>query len=206
MRNIVTLAILVVLPAFCQPGTNAELHKLFREYYETGLRESPEAATYAGRNEYNNRWTDWSPKGLASLLAGNRDIQNRLQAFRTANLNEQDRLSVELLDYELRTWIEELDRMRNYIVVNHFIGPHLAVGSIMAMAPATTVKDYEDRIARLRAIPAHIDGMISAADEARGKGMVPPKVVVDRLLTQLHAQRTPAAVRVLCWRRSEICR
>ena len=63
----------------------------------------------------------------------------------------------------------------------------------MAMAPARTVKDFEDRIARLRAIPGYIDGVIAAADDARGKGMIPPRVVVDRLLTQFDTQRTPPA-------------
>ena len=193
MRFLACVSLAVVLPAFSQPAPNAELHKLFREYYETGLRLSPESATYAGRSEYNARWSDWSLKGMAAELAASRDIQKRLQAFRGANLNETDRLSVELLDYELRTDLEESEKLRNYNAVNHFRGPHLSISSIMTMAPARTVKDYEDRLARLRALPAYIDGVIAAADDARGKGLIPPRVVVDRLLTQLDAQRSAPA-------------
>jgi uncharacterized protein (DUF885 family) len=191
MRSIVVLTFAVVLPAFTQVAPNAELHKLFRDHYEGGLKESPEAATSVGRNEYNRAWTDWSPKGLAAEVGRRREIQKRLQAFRGSSLSEQDRLSVELLEYELRTDIEELQRLRNYYVVNHFAGPHLSIGSTLAKMPTRTVKDFEDRIARLRAIPSYVDGMIAAADEARSKGLIPPKIVVDRLLTQLDAQSKP---------------
>lgn len=174
-------------PVFAQQ--NADLQKLFRDYYEAGLRESPESATSIGRTEYNHRWTDWSLKGMADEVATRREFQKRLANFKGANLSPQDRLSVELLDYELQSDTEEIQRLRNYNVVNHFRGPHLVVASMFAMAPARNVKDFEDRIARLRAIPTMVDGMLAAAEDARAKGMIPPRVVVDRLLTQLDAQR-----------------
>src|SRR3982751_5120292 len=110
MRFLAVLSLAVVLPAFSQTGPNADLQKLFREYYEMGLRQYPEAATYAGRDEYDDRWTDWSLKGMAEEISGRRDIQKRLQAFRGGNLNDTDRLSVELLEYELRNDLEEIER------------------------------------------------------------------------------------------------
>lgn len=190
MRFLSILYLAVVLPASAQ---NAGLHKLFREYYESGLRLSPESATAVGRNEFNHRWTDWSLKGMAEEKRFLQDVQNRLGGFRGANLDAQDRLSFELLDLEVRMGLEEIDRMRNYSVVNHFIGPHLRISSLMAMAPTRTVKDFEDRISRLRAAPALVDGMIEAAEDARGKGMIPPRVVIERMLGQLDAQSKPAA-------------
>ena len=187
MRILPILSLAVVLPLAAQ--SNTELHNLFRDYYEMTLRESPESATGAGRNEYNNRWTDWSLKALAEEKQHRQEYLKRLDVFRSAKLDTQDRLSFELLEYELRTSLEELNRLRNYQVVNHFAGPHLYVFSTLALAPARTVKDYEDRLARIRALPALVDGMISAAEDARAKGMVPPRVVIDRLITQLDTQR-----------------
>lgn len=190
MRVLAILSFVVVLPAL---GQNPELHKLFREYYETGLRESPESATAVGRTEYNDRWSDWSPKTNAAQIASRRELQKRLEPFRKVNLNEQDRLSLELLEYEIRLELESHERLRGYNAVNHFRGPHLRVPTMMTMASTRTVKDFEDRIARLRALPTYIDGVISAAEDARGRGMIPPRVVVDRLLTQLDAQRSAPA-------------
>jgi uncharacterized protein (DUF885 family) len=187
MRIPLILLLAAALPLFSQP--NPDLHKLFRDYYEMTLRESPESATGAGRNEYNDRWTDWSLKALAEEKQHRQEYLKRLEPFRNANLDPQDRLSFELLEYDLRNSLEELTRLRNYEVVNHFFGPHLGIFSIIALAPAQTVKDYEDRIARIRAIPALVNGMIEAAEEARAKGMIPPRVVIDRLIGQLDTQR-----------------
>jgi uncharacterized protein (DUF885 family) len=187
MRILPILSLAVVLPLAAQ--SNTELHKLFRDYYEMTLRESPESATGAGRREYNDRWTDWSLKALAEEKQHRQEYLKRLDVFRSAKLDAQDRLSFELLEYELHTSLEELNRLRNYQVVNHFAGPQLYVFSTLALAPAQTVKDYEDRLARIRAIPALVNGMISAAEEARAKGMVPPRVVIDRLILQLDTQR-----------------
>lgn len=168
---------------------NAELHKVFRDYYETSLRHSPESATSVGRREFNDRWSDWSPKGQAEEKRSLEEIQKRLAPFRNSQLNDQDRLSLELLEYDLGLELQQLERTRNFSAVNHFYGPHLRVPSAIALAPAATVKDLEDRIARLRAIPAFIDGVIEAANLARAKQMIPPQVVVQRLLQQLDAQR-----------------
>src|SRR5688572_5646177 len=103
MRTLAILNFVVVLSVFAQTAPNPELHKLFREFYEGNLREFPEFATSAGRNEYNDKWADYSPKSMAAAVSRRRDVQKRLEGFRGANLNPQDRLSVELLDYELRT-------------------------------------------------------------------------------------------------------
>ena len=45
---------------FASAQRNEALHQLFTDYYEDRLRDSPELATMRGRNEYNDRWTDWT--------------------------------------------------------------------------------------------------------------------------------------------------
>jgi uncharacterized protein (DUF885 family) len=172
---------------------NADIEKLFKDYYETGLRLGPEGATFVGRTEYNDRWSDWSLKGIAEEKRILQDFQKRLAPFQKAQLTDHERLSVELLDYELRTELERLERLRTFSVVNHFFGPHLYISSTMAAMPANTAKDFEDRIARLRAIPKLVDGFIESANEARARKMLPAQVVVQRLLQQLETQANPTA-------------
>ena len=86
MRISRILYLAVVLPLFAQ---NSELHKLFRDYYELSLRQSPESATAVGRNEYNDRWTDWSLKGMAEEKRGRQELLKSLEAFRSANLTDK---------------------------------------------------------------------------------------------------------------------
>jgi prolyl oligopeptidase len=177
------LGLLTVLSA-----QNADLQKLFKDYYEAGLKMSPEGATFVGRNEYNDQWTDWSLSALEAEKGVYREFQRNIARFKSMQLGDQDRLSLELLEYDLNEELERMDRLRNFSVVNHFFGPHLRISSTFAAAPANTVKDFEDRIARLRAIPKLVDGMIESASAARSQKMIPAQVVVDRLLLQLQAQ------------------
>lgn len=172
---------------------NSALDKLFKDYYEAGLRLGPEGATFVGRNDYNDRWTDWSLKGIAEEKRQLQEFQKRLPPFKTAQLTDQERLSVELLDYELATELERLERLRTFSAVNHFFGPHLLVPSTMAAMPANTVKDFEDRIARLRATQKLVDDIIETATQARAEGMIPAQVVIQRLLQQLETQKAPTA-------------
>ena len=193
MRLLLVLYSVVVLPLAAQ--TNPELDRLFKDYYETTLRESPEAATMVGRTDYNANWTDWSLKGLAAQRSSRQEFLKRLEAFRNASLTPQQRLSFELLEHELRSDLEKIERFRSFNIVNHLTGPHLFVFSTLAMAPANTTKDFQDRIARMKAIPAMVDGMIESAQQARASGLIPPAVVVQRLILQLDAQQKPAADR-----------
>lgn len=181
------------LATFGFAQSNDALQTLFRDYYEASLKASPESATAAGRKDLNDRWSDYSPKATESYIQSLESFQKRLAPFKSAQLGAQDRLSVELLDYELRSDIEETKRTRDFGVVNHFRGPHLGVFSIMEMAPSSTVKDYEDRIARIRATATLVDGMVAASESARGKGLIPPGIIVDRLLKQLDTQASQPA-------------
>ena len=54
--------------------------------------------------------------------------------------------------------------------------------------PARTVHDYENLLARLRAVPAYIEQNIEIQDESIARGMTQPRVVVDLVADQFAAQ------------------
>ena len=112
MRILPFLYLLMVLPLAAQ--TNAELNKLFHDYYEWTLRQSPESATSAGRTEYNDRWSDYTPSALQHQKTDLEAFLKRNDAFRDAQLSEGDRLSVDLLQYEVAEGI--LSSQREQII------------------------------------------------------------------------------------------
>src|SRR5690606_38987458 len=57
---------------------------------------------------------------------------------------------------------------------------------------ARTVKDYENIIARLRALPRLVDQTIALMQEQLAGGLAQPAIVVDLILAQLDAQRGAA--------------
>jgi uncharacterized protein (DUF885 family) len=192
MRRLVFALVFTATLALAQQP-NAELHKLFRDYYEEGLREFPEAGTRVGRREFDDRWSDTSPAGMEASRKTAQSFLNRLEPFRKANLNEQDRLSLEILDWQLKRSIENIDTIGPYNAVNHFFGRHLAAMSTLAIQDAKTVKDYENLITRLNGLPKYMDGLIASANLAISRKTTQPKLVVEQTIRQLEAQAAPEA-------------
>jgi uncharacterized protein (DUF885 family) len=180
-------AFVLLLFAFPQLGysQNDNLHKLFSDYYEFQLREDPGQATFIGRTEYNDRWDDPSPEHQRQFRKLLQELLGRLQAIPEKSLTGQDRLSYRLLDWQLRDQIESQDTISTFYSVNQLIGGHLNIFSAMAIAPANTVKDYENQIARLRALPRWVDQTIAASNQAIAEKKLQPRLVANREAVQL---------------------
>jgi uncharacterized protein (DUF885 family) len=181
------LALLLASPLAGQPQ-NSVLHKLFSDYYEFQLREYPGEATFVGRNEYNDRWDDPSPEHQRQYRKSLQQFLVRLQAIPEKPLSGQDRLSYRLLDWQLKDEVEYTETISTFNSVNHLVGGHLNIFSTVAVAPATTVKDYENQIARMRALPLWVDQTIAAANLSIAEKKIQPRLVAERELEQLDVE------------------
>ena len=167
---------------------------MFADYWEWRLAQSPELATEVGRHEYGHRWTDWSKGARDKAREHRRDLlQQVLYVNSAGNLTESMRLSANLLERELRTALDT--EAYSYLVlrVSQQYGAHTQVFSTVGSMPARSVTDYENIIARLRALPTYIDQTIALVREQIAAGLVQPEVVVDRVIDQVQAQSRPAA-------------
>ena len=193
-------ALILCIVAFLIPAASSaqdrtgRLRQLFSDYYEFHLRQSPEAATSAGRKEYNDRWSDPSPQAIELQRRELETFRKRLAEFQSDPLSQQDRLSVRLLDWELSERMEDIATFSTYNSVNHFRGGHLRVFSTIGLAPANTVKDYENIIARLQALPRWADRTIAAANLGIANKKVQPRLVAELTAKQLEAQAAPEAL------------
>lgn len=169
-----------------------ELAKFFSDYFEQTLRDSPEYATSIGRHEYDDRWSDLSKQGrdrrrahLEEALAGAQKFSSGADA---ARFSETDRLSLELMRYDLRTQLDAFDLQTYLLRVGQMNGFHNNVYVIMDRMPVFTVKDCENIIARLRAVPAYVDQNIDMMNEAIARGVTQPKIISDLVTEQLTKQ------------------
>ena len=172
-----------------QPSS-PELAKFFADYFEERLRDSPEFATNVGRHEYDDRWSDLSKDGRAARRAHlERALATDEKFFaQQASLSDQDRLSVKLMRYDLRSQLDALDLETYLLRVGQMTGFHNSVYLVIDRMPAFTVKDCENIIARIRAVPAYVDQNISILNEAIARGWTQPKIVSDLVIAQLTAQ------------------
>ena len=114
-------------------SSSPELAKFFSDYFEQTLRESPEYATSIGRHEYDDRWSDLSKQGrdlrrshLVQALAQAEKFSNGADGKR---FSPEDRLSLDLLRYDLRTQLDAFD-LQTYL---------LRVGQMVVTMVATKV-------------------------------------------------------------------
>ena len=87
-------ALILCIVAFLIPAASSaqdrtgRLRQLFSDYYEFHLRQSPEAATSAGRKEYNDRWSDPSPQAIELQRRELETFRKRLAEFQSDPLNQ----------------------------------------------------------------------------------------------------------------------
>ena len=180
------------LPLLAQTR-NDELHELFEDYYEEYLRENPEVATSVGRGEHNDRWRDWSRPARQRWTERVEHYRSQLDSFNPEDLNLQDGISWRLLRRQLELELAGIDYDAHLIRLNQLFGLHTSVLLTMREMPTRTHADYEDMIARLRAVPAYIEQNIAALREAVKKGHVQPRRTADLIIGQLDAQAAPSA-------------
>ena len=147
-----TLLTLLLLAPALAPAQTERLHALFSEAFEAQLREAPETATSIGRNEYNDRWSDWSPAGIERHRARITALVAALDQVSLSDVAAQDQLSAKLLRYISSQDLDDQLLQLYLLRINPLHGFHNAVYVTVDRMPARTAADYENIIARLRAI------------------------------------------------------
>ena len=186
MRRLLTLW-LAGLPLFGQtPSPN--IQTFFKQAFEQRLREEPEFATAVGRHEYDDRWTDWSKNAREQRRSHLQEELQTLKSFPSASLEGQDRLSAVLMDYDHRLQLEAFDLRDELFAVLQQNGLHNRVYTTVDRMPARTLHDYENLLARLRAVPAYVDQAIALLETAVGQHVMQPRIVADLVSAQLAVQ------------------
>jgi uncharacterized protein (DUF885 family) len=183
-----SLLALILLAPVAAPAQTATLHRIFSDAFEATLRERPEMATSIGRNEYNDRWSDWSQAAIDRHRARITALIHDLDQTSLAGVSAQDRLSAKLLRYIAQQDLDDQAIELYLLRVNQLYGFHNAVYVTIDRMPARTVHDYENIVARLRAVPAYVDQNIAVLDQGIARGIAQPRLVADRLIQQIAVQ------------------
>jgi uncharacterized protein (DUF885 family) len=159
----------------------AKQNALFEEFYQAGLKSSPERATSVGDYRYNARLSDVSLAEIARQHAENDAFLARLRAIPATGMAETDRLSHELLE-RLLTRADVNYELKNYeMPINQQGGIHTSLADLPLSVPLDSVRHYEDYIARLHQIPRVLAQTTEVLRAGMKDGLMPPKLVVDQL-------------------------
>jgi uncharacterized protein (DUF885 family) len=163
---------------------SARLHRLFDLDWEYSNVVSPEFATYTGYPGQNDRWTDLSISAINARAETGRSELTVLGAIDRARLNAADQLSYDIFKRGADEFVEGLRFPSNLLQITQRGGPQYSAATIGSM-PATTVKDYTDIVARLRALPVVVDQTIALLDSGLKSGVTPPRVTLRDVPAQV---------------------
>ncbi|HKV08018.1 MAG TPA: DUF885 domain-containing protein [Thermoanaerobaculia bacterium] len=187
MRNLACLLLVVGVSSSAHAQATsvaervAQQNALFEEFYQAGLKSSPERATSVGDYRYNAQLGDASLAEIERKHAEDNAFLERLRAIPTTGMAETDRVSHVLLEQQLvRANVSH--ELKNYeMPLSQQGGVHTALADLPSSAPLDSVQHYEDYIARLHQIPRVLQQTIEVLRAGMRDGLMPPKLVVDQL-------------------------
>ncbi|CAN5600304.1 DUF885 domain-containing protein [soil metagenome] len=169
-----------------------QLYALFDAEWEYNLKESPTFASYLGDKRYNDKWSDVSLAAIEKRNQHTKDALEKLKKIDRAKLSVADQLNYDLFQKDLEQDIERFQ-------YKQFLAPISQQGGIQTQDELaqfiifTTVKDYEDWIARLNAFPVLMDQTLDLMREGKKQNVMLPKIVMQRVPAQIDKQITPTA-------------
>jgi uncharacterized protein (DUF885 family) len=160
------------------------LKKAIDEEWAYELRVSPELATQTGDNRYNDQLSDYSAKSFAEQTAHAEKMLRRIEAIDTSGFPEQEELNKVLMVRRLRDGIASAKFKDWEMPVTQFGGVHLDYGSLASEVPLSTVKDYENYLARLRLFPRMFDQVTANMRLGMADHLMPPRYLLEKVATQ----------------------
>ena len=109
----------------------------------------------------------------------------RLAAIDPAGLTDAERISRDLLLRQLAEDQEAADFKEWEMPLNQMSGIHTTYARLVAQLSFATVKDYDDWIARLHALPRAFDQVSANLSIGKEDGRVPPKYLLEKALEQV---------------------
>ncbi|HWS56179.1 MAG TPA: DUF885 domain-containing protein [Pyrinomonadaceae bacterium] len=163
------------------------LHQLFDEEWEWRMRESPTFASSLGDRRYNDRWQDASLEAIEARHRHRLETLRRLRGIDRARLSAADQLNYDLFRRTLETDIEAHQFRLHLMPVNQRGGVQSA-DELAELLRFQTVKDYDDWLARLRALPRLVEQNTALMREGMRARKLWPREVLKRVPAQLDKQ------------------
>jgi uncharacterized protein (DUF885 family) len=197
MRRLFTLLVLAT-PLACAaaaPQTAAEqVHALFERDWQWRMQHQPEFATIVGDHRYDSTLSDTSLDATRAAIEHEWRMLDAIGQVERAQLEGQDRISYDL-------FVGDKERKLSAAAFYPFDpqpvtaqdGIQVRLPQLVAEMPFATETDYRNYIARLAALPRHVDGLIEQMREGMRSGWTAPKVTVRPVPEMLRALRTHLA-------------
>jgi uncharacterized protein (DUF885 family) len=160
-------------------------------WYERWLELNPLAASEQGDHRYDARFGDYlSPTWLADSLANEQDSLEDLREVDRARLGDSDRITYDAFKYGREIAVEGYRYPSELLPIDQFYGrpaQFAVLGSGSGAHPFATAQDYDNFLVRMDGFVRWVEQAINNMRAGAAKGIVQPRVVIERAIPQLSA-------------------
>jgi uncharacterized protein (DUF885 family) len=161
------------------------LNDLFHDYWEDRLKHDPEFASSIGDKRYNDQISDYSVRAVNEKLAREQNFLMRLAVIDPTGFTEQEGTSQDLLIRRFEMDQEAAEFKEWEMPVNQMGGIYSSYPQLAAELSFTTVKDYDDWIARLHALPNAFEQVTENMSIGMDDHRVPPQFLLEKALDEV---------------------
>jgi uncharacterized protein (DUF885 family) len=161
------------------------LNALFDQYWQAALENSPEFASVIGDKRYNDKTSDYSVKAMNLWLEREQGFMLKLAAIDPTEFTDAEKTSREML---LRGFSDDLEgqQFKQWeMPIDQMGGIYSSYPQLVAELSFDSVKDYDDWIARLKALPNAFDQVITNMSIGMEDRRVPPKYLLEKAQEQI---------------------
>ena len=196
----VAVAVYAVCVAPCAvagatPNAAERLNALVDRYFEEQLKLQPVGATYIGDHRYDDKFTNSiSPKFVAESERRERRYLKALERIDPTALAGTDRITYDVFKYDRESALAGVPYPGELLPIDQFNNPvatFAVLGSGSSAQPFATVEDYEKFLKRSDEFLVFLDQAIVNMRLGIGKGVVEPRIVMQKVLPQLQDLATP---------------
>ena len=192
MRHLFALCVLVFSSgaALALDTPDQQARALLDADWQWRLQNQPELATTVGDYRYDAMLSDTSLAASRAATVHERTMLEQARLIERARLTGQNPLSYDLFVGQKERRIKAASFYPYMLApITAQDGIHLNFARLVVQMPFATEQDYRNYLARIDALPAHIDGLIEQMRESMRSGWIAPKASVRAVPAMLRQLR-----------------
>jgi uncharacterized protein (DUF885 family) len=184
-------------------AVNARMDSVAEGYFDAILPLSPQGATSIGDARFNASYTlPFVPETRLRWIAVVRAYEDSLGRIDRAALDDEHRITYDVLRWNLGNARGNQRFPGHLTPLNQFFdftATFAQLGSGRGVHPFRTVKDYDEFLSRMAGFVVVVDASIANMREGMARGIVQPRVLMERVLPQLSANVVTDPSRSIFW-------
>ena len=188
MKNLSYLLPLFFLISSCSDNSDENVfEELMQSEWQRGIDENPLYASSMGNLDKNDQWPEYSVEKIQTNYEHDLKILTQLNQLNSDAFSDDNLLNLQLFkDQYINS--TELYQFKSFLMpFSHRGGIQLQHESAETL-PLRSVKHYEDWLSRLSKIDNYIDSHINVAKAGMANNIMPPRILMQRVLDQIKAQ------------------